>query len=179
MIYTEMTPNPNALKFVTGQTLLATGSKDYPSREEAQASPLAQALFELAGVTGVFIAQDFITVSKDEGTPWEQLTPSITQTIEHAIAAGKILAEGTSTGPSSTTSGDIENKIRAILDNEIRPAVAMDGGDVVFYGYENGIVKLHLQGACSSCPSSIMTLKAGVENRLRMEVPEIKEVIQV
>ena len=179
----EPTPNPDSLKFMTGETLLATGSRDYASKPSTGESPLASVLFEIPGVLGIFITQDFVTVSKDPAQSWDELVPILSDQITLFLRSGQpAVTAGPTTGPTpspSTENTEVEEKIRTILDNEIRPAVAMDGGDVVFYSYENGIVKLHLQGACSSCPSSIMTLKAGVENRLKMEIPEIKEVVQI
>jgi len=143
---------------------------------------LASAIFEIESVIGVFIGTNFITVTKAPAANWNNLVAPVTEKIRALLDSGETLFSKEAPVSHETTAGgdpEIEKKIRAILDNEIRPAVAMDGGDITFYGYENGVVTLHLQGSCSSCPSSIMTLKMGVENRLKSLIPEIKEVVQV
>ena len=179
-ITAEMTPNPNTLKFNVDRELIESGAYDFPNKDAAKNSYLASELFEIGNVTGVYIAKDFITVTKTVETGWQALASTLIEKIKAAIQSGqKLVSE--SAVPSTNAAGDgvVEQKIRQVLDQEIRPAVARDGGDIIFYGYKDGIVTLHLQGACSSCPSSIMTLKMGVENRLKQVVPEIKEVIQV
>jgi NFU1 iron-sulfur cluster scaffold homolog, mitochondrial len=175
-ISAETTPNPNTLKFVVNRQLLKSGGVDFPDKEKAKGSPLAVKLFEVASVRGVFVGTNFITVTKSEDIPWKDLALNVTDLIRESLQSGlhvdeEIIHEQKDMDP-------IERKVRDILDREIRPAVAMDGGDILFKRYIDGVVTLHLRGSCSSCPSSVMTLKMGVENRLRSVIPEIKEVIQ-
>lgn len=179
-VMAEMTPNPNTLKFnVSKPFLSAPGSVNIPNKEAAQNSLLASRLFEIEHVSGVMIGIDFVSVTKTPDADWTAIARDVVESIRYFLQSGEpavnqILLESLNQGGT-----EMEIQIRAILDAEIRPAVARDGGDIVFYGYENGVVKLHLQGACSSCPSSVMTLKMGIENRLKQSFPEIKEVIQV
>jgi Fe-S cluster biogenesis protein NfuA len=178
----ELTPNPNTLKFNINRTFLESGSCNCPTLEKAQeSSPLAVDVFAVPLITGVMIGTDFVTVTKDPNAEWYNLVPTVVEKIKAFIVSEQpaVTKADESTGPTTTTRTEIEQQIIAILDNEIRPAVARDGGDIVFYGYDDGVVKLHLQGSCSSCPSSVMTLKMGIENRLKQALPEIKEVIQV
>lgn len=179
-IWAEITPNPHTLKFNVSQTLLETGAMNFTDRQKAKDSYLAGELFGLESVIGVLIGKDFITITKAPAVDWQPLVEPLIAKIKDCLSSGKPLfsKEAAVTAHAGGT-GEIEQKIREILDREIRPAVAMDGGDITFYGYDNGVVTLHLQGACSSCPSSIMTLKMGVENRLKALIPEVKEVIQV
>ena len=184
-IFAEVTPNPNTLKFNVNRRLLESGSVDFPDAGKAKHSPLASALFQITHVIGVLVGTDFITVTKAPSADWSALAPPVVEHIRRALNSDEKFASEDSHASSGSKSSsnpqdlEIEKKIREILDNEIRPAVAMDGGDITFYGYENGVVTLHLQGSCSTCPSSIMTLKMGVENRLRSLIPQVKEVIQV
>ncbi len=184
----EFTPNPNTLKYSVNQQLLAKGAMNYLSLAEAeQSSPLATVLFKVEGISGVMIGKDFITVTKTEGGDWDAVHQSCMSLIEGHLGAEKAVfsgmgAEGAAAGTQSGHKGGdsvIENKIREILDNEIRPAVAMDGGDITFEKFEEGIVYLYLQGACSGCPSSTATLKSGIEGRLRAAIPEVIEVVSV
>jgi Fe-S cluster biogenesis protein NfuA len=176
-IHTEPTPNPNTLKFNVHQTLLASGSADFPTKESAQRSPLAAKLFGIAGVTGVFLGRDFVTITKSGAGDWQGLVASVTQTIQQHLAAGEPITAQADAGAAAAGGGsDLERKIREIIDREVRPAVAMDGGDIIFIGFQSGIVKLHLQGSCHGCPSSLMTLKMGIEQRLRRTVPEVVAV---
>ena len=182
----EITPNPNTLKFNVNKTLIASGSLNYPDKEKAKGSLLAEKLFEIENVIGVMVGQDFITITKAPAAAWKPMAPTLTKRIKSLLSQDQALfpksapAAGLVAGASVVgDTGDIEKKIQAVLDNEIRPAVAMDGGDIIFYGYRDGVVTLHLQGSCSSCPSSIMTLKMGVENRLKSLIPEVREVNQV
>ena len=188
VISAEVTPNPNTLKFNVNRTLVEAGSMNFPDAEKARGSFLPETLFGIQDVIGVMAGRDFITVTKRSASSWQAIVPAVTEKIKWALGEGKPLfsAEGgpafggQAAAPAETVSGgDIEQKIREILDNEIRPAVAMDGGDITFCGYKDGVVILHLQGSCSSCPSSIMTLKMGVENRLKASIPEVREVVQV
>ena len=193
-ISAELTPNPNTLRFVVNRELLAAGSRDFPNAESAKDQPLPGALFEIEHVAGVLIGTDFITVTKKSSIDWPVAAVPVVEKIRVFLQTGQPVVLPLSSPDdfagdplkmdsrfrgNDTTIGGIEDKICEILDNEIRPAVARDGGDIIFYGYENGVVKLHLQGSCSSCPSSVMTLKVGIESRLKMAFPEIKEVIQV
>ncbi len=179
-ISAQITPNPNTLKFVLNNTLIPSGSLGFSNPEKAQTSPLPKALFDIDGVSGVMIGINFVSVSKTNQVDWAALAEPITDTLKALIVDGAILIDDTLLQlTQNSASSDIENRIKEILDTEIRPAVAMDGGDITFYGYEDGIVSLQLQGACSSCPSSTITLKMGIENRLKEEFPEIIEVVQV
>ena len=178
-IQTEQTPNPASLKFLPGMDVLTTGTANFPERESAERSPLAVRLFEIDGVTGVFLGPDFITVSKSDDRDWYLMKPSILGVImEHFTAGRPVLAEAAAEGAASTDVADDElvSQIKELLDTRVRPAVAQDGGDIIFHGFERGVVYLHMQGACAGCPSSTMTLKAGIENMLRHYIPEVVEV---
>ncbi|MBI4433008.1 MAG: NifU family protein [Candidatus Omnitrophica bacterium] len=179
-ISAEVTPNPNTLKFNVNRVLIAEGSLNFTDKEKAKGSALPEKLFEVPSVLGVMVGRNFITVTKNPEAGWNALVEPVTKVIRSILESDHILfPQG---APAAAAAGDIseiEQKIRAILDNEIRPAVAMDGGDITFYGYDNGVVTLHLQGSCSSCPSSVMTLKMGVENRLKALIPEVREVVQI
>ena len=180
-ISVELTPNPNTLKFIVNRNLIERGTRNFPTKESAGDSALPALIFENETVGGIMIGPDFISVTKKPEFDWPTIAQGIVETIRTFLASGKTPvseASADSALPGREISA-IEQQIIEILDNEIRPAVARDGGDIVFYGYDNGIVKLHLQGACSTCPSSIMTLKMGIENRLKQALPEIKEVQQV
>lgn len=182
-IHLEFTPNPNTLKFVVSQDFLERGAANFTDKEKAKVSPLAEALFSVPGVTGVMIGRNFVTITKANDGDWDILADQVPTAIESHLSAKKpIFIAGydpnAGSGPAGSAN-DIETKIKEVLDNEIRPAVAMDGGDITFGKYEDGVVYLHLQGSCSSCPSSVATLKMGVETRLKEVIPEIKEVVQV
>ena len=181
-ITAEMTPNPNTLKFIVNRSLIENGSLNFTDKEKAKGSYLPEKLFEIENVLGVMVGRDFITVTKKPEMSWNPLVEPLTNAIRSLLNSGRVLFGQTAQAPAADGHGaesEIANKIRQILDAEIRPAVAMDGGDIIFYGYENGVVTLHLQGSCSSCPSSVMTLKMGVENRLKSLIPEVREVVQV
>ena len=181
-IRAEITPNPNTLKFNVNRVLIEAGSLNFPDKEKAKGAVLPETLFENENILGVMVGRDFVTVTKLPGANWNLMAEPIITTLKKLFESGKILfpqGAGVSTGGDAGGSTEIEKKIRQILDDEIRPAVAMDGGDITFHGYDNGIVTLHLQGSCSSCPSSIMTLKMGVENRLKSMIPEVREVVQI
>ena len=186
MINAEVTPNPNTLKFNVGRTLVETGTLNFPDKEKAKGVLLAETLFNINNVLGVMVGHDFVTVTKRPESGWQTLAQPIIEALKKLLASGQALLPSdikpsAAVGPDghATGGGEIERRIKEILDSEIRPAVAMDGGDITFYGYENGVVTLHLQASCSHCPSSIMTLKMGVENRLKSLIPEIREVVQV
>lgn len=176
-IQTEETPNPATLKFLPGRVLMAEGTADFKSQEEALKSPLAHKLFEIDGITGIFFGSDFITVSKKDTMEWTVLKPSILGAIMEHFLTHQPLFYGE--GPEYTSQEEddpIVAQIKEILDTRIRPAVAMDGGDIVFDRFEEGTVYVRMQGACSGCPSSSATLKSGIENMLRHYVPEVLEV---
>jgi Fe-S cluster biogenesis protein NfuA len=179
-IQTESTPNPATLKFLPGQSVLGTGSADFPSREASEKSPLAARLFGIDGVTGVFLGTDFITVTKDESTEWDHVKPAILGGIMEHFQSGAPVIEGEAGGSRhaehSGEDAEIVNQIKELLDTRVRPAVAQDGGDIVFHGFDRGVVYLHMQGACAGCPSSTLTLKMGIENLLRHYIPEVVEV---
>lgn len=184
-IETEATPNPATLKFLPGQDVMgARGTADFTSAETAGRSPLAESLFALDGVARVFLGADFVTVTKADSADWQALRPVVLGTImEHAMAGRPVLLgeDGEADEAEDTDPADAEvvAQIKELLDTRVRPAVAGDGGDIVFRGFRDGIVKLRMQGACSGCPSSRATLKHGVENMLRHYVPEVMAVEQV
>ncbi len=180
-IQTESTPNPATLKFLPGQTVLPTGTADFPNRESADVSPLASRVYAVDGVTGVFLGTDFVTVTKADAVEWDHIKPSVLGAImEHYQSGQSVLAEAANPqaghAEHSGEDGEIVSQIKELLDTRVRPAVAQDGGDITFYGFEEGVVYLHMQGACAGCPSSTITLKMGIENLLRHYIPEVTEV---
>ncbi|HTZ70037.1 MAG TPA: NifU family protein [Acetobacteraceae bacterium] len=181
-IETEGTPNPATLKFLPGLTVMAAGTADFAAPETATRSPLAQALFALPGVARVFLGHDFITVTKAEAIAWQALKPQVLGAIMEHFVAGRPVLEGEAAEIDEEISPEdreIVDQIKELLDTRVRPAVAGDGGDIIFRGYRDGVVRLHMQGACSGCPSSRATLKHGIENMLRHYVPEVVAVEQV
>ncbi len=179
-IQTESTPNPATLKFLPGQAVLGAGTADFPTETSASSSPLASRIFLIQGVTGVFFGTDFVTVTKGDGVEWDHIKPAILGAIMEHFQSGRAVIEGEG-GASGHADhdgpdGDIVNQIKELLDTRVRPAVAQDGGDIVFHGFDRGIVYLHMQGACAGCPSSTLTLKMGIENLLRHYIPEVVEV---
>ncbi len=179
-VFVEPTPNPNSLKFVVGRQIVSTGPYEFAKAADADKSKLAQALFAIGGVEGVFVGSNFVTVRKDEGASWEQIEPKALSLIEEGVSSGDpvVIEPESVSGGAAKGASTQEVVIRQILDEEIRPAVASDGGDVQFESYVEGVLKLKLVGACSGCPSSLMTLKMGIERRLREDIPELVEVIQ-
>ncbi len=176
-IQTEPTPNPATLKFLPGREVMAQGTANFTDPAASGRSPLAQRLFTLPGVTGVFLGTDFITVSKDESTDWYQLKPSVLGLImEHFTAGQPVILDGAAAADAEEEGDEVVQQIKELLETRVRPAVAQDGGDIIFDRYEDGVVYLHMQGSCSGCPSSTATLKAGIENMLRHYVPEVVEV---
>lgn len=177
-IQTETTPNPATLKFLPGRAVMERGTANFTDAAAAARSPLAERLFALPGVTGVFLGTDFITVSKDESTDWYQLKPSVLGIIMEQFTSGQpiILGMTAEADEAAEEEDEIVGQIKELLETRVRPAVAMDGGDITFEDYEDGIVYLHMQGSCSGCPSSTATLKAGIENMLRHYIPEVVEV---
>ncbi len=177
-IQTEQTPNPATLKFLPGESVLEEGTADFPTAEAASRSPLAERLFAVEGVTGVFLGNDFVSVTKAEDKEWQVLKPSILGAImEHYATGGPaVLADESAAAQSEGEEDDVVRQIKELIETRVRPAVAQDGGDIIFHGFEEGVVYLQMQGACSGCPSSTMTLKAGIENMLKHYVPEVEEV---
>ncbi|KAL0275636.1 UNVERIFIED_CONTAM: hypothetical protein PYX00_003434 [Menopon gallinae] len=184
-IQTQETPNPNSLKFLPGVKILEPGqTMDFPSGTDAYCSPLGKILFRIEGVKSVFFGHDFITITKhdDDTTSWKVMKPEIFATIMDFFASGlPVLTEGTPSSDTQINEDDDETvqMIKELLDTRIRPTVQEDGGDIVYLGFENGIVKLKMQGACTSCPSSVVTLKNGVQNMLQFYIPEVLGVEQV
>jgi Fe-S cluster biogenesis protein NfuA len=181
-IQTEPTPNPATLKFIPGRTVLGEGSVDYRARDEAAGSPLALRLFDVEGVSGVFLGSDFISVTKRDGEEWQHIKPAILGAImDHYLSGAPAMATGRTADLEGEEDYDPEDEetvstIKELLDTRVRPAVANDGGDIVFHGYKDGVVFLHMRGACAGCPSSTATLRHGIENLLRHFCPDVREV---
>ena len=185
----EMTPNPQTLRFVTNQTLTEHPT-EFKKAADAVSAPLARKLFGFPWTDSIYLGRDFIAVTKQDWVDWETLAEPLTSLIQEHLERGEMVmaqkaettapvtASGHSEGDSSGDSADVQ-KIKMILDTEIRPAVALDGGDIVFHKFEDGIVSIFMQGACSGCPSSTMTLKQGIEARLMNAIPSIREVIAI
>ena len=181
-IETEATPNPATLKFLPGRAVMGAGTADFATPTAAERSPLASALFALPGVARVFLGADFITVTKSNDADWPELKPQVLGTVMEHFVAGRAMVDGADEAPDEDVAPEdqeIVAQIKELIDTRVRPAVAGDGGDIVFRGYRDGIVRLHMQGACSGCPSSRATLKHGIENMLRHYVPEVQSVEQV
>lgn len=180
-IQTESTPNPATLKFLPGQTVMAQGTADFPEPGAAATSPLARRVFAVQGVTGVFLGADFLTVTKAAEAEWDHIKPAILGAVMEHFQSGAPVIEGapaTDDGHASHDGPDEEivAQIKELLDTRVRPAVAQDGGDITFHGFDRGVVYLHMKGACAGCPSSTLTLKMGIENLLRHYIPEVTEV---
>jgi len=180
-IQTESTPNPATLKFLPGQAVMDVGTADFPNAEAATTSPLAQRIFAVGQVTGVFFGLDFVTVTKDDAVEWDHIKPAILGAImEHYQSGQPVMNDGQKAASGHADhdgeDGEIVDQIKELLDTRVRPAVAQDGGDITFHGFERGVVYLHMQGACAGCPSSTLTLKMGIENLLRHYIPEVVEV---
>ncbi len=182
-IETEQTPNPATLKFLPGRGVMAKGTADFPSAEAAERSPLAQRLFQVEGVAGVFLGADFVTVTKTDTKTWQVLKPAILGIVmEHFATNRPVILEDTAAPAAASAEGEdseIITQIKELIETRVRPAVAQDGGDIIFQGFEDGVVYLHMQGSCAGCPSSTATLKAGIENMLKHYVPEVVEVRSV
>ena len=189
-IETETTPNPATLKFLPGQQVMPAGTREFTSDDEAAASPLAEALFSLGDVTGVFFGRDFVSVTAGPGVAWSDLKPQVVaMLLDHFVSGAPLFAgpdaSGIAVPPESDgdfdddpADADVVAQIKDLLETRVRPAVANDGGDIVYRGFREGIVYLSMQGACSGCPSSSATLKAGVEQMMRHYVPEVTRVEQ-
>jgi Fe-S cluster biogenesis protein NfuA len=182
-IQTETTPNPATLKFIPGRIVLDNGTLDFTNREAATRSPLAERLFDIPGVTGVFYGSDFVTVTKDD-SDWQHLKPAVLGAImEHYMSGAPLLTDG-STGETENSHEEFFNEtdaetvatIKDLLETRIRPAVAGDGGDITFRGFKDGIVYLDMKGSCAGCPSSTATLKHGIQNLLKHFLPDVVEV---
>ncbi len=175
-IQTEPTPNPATVKFLPGRDVMGDGTADFPDAVSAARSPLATRLFGVTGVAGVFLGGDFISVVKADGTEWPAMKPQILAAIMDHYSSGDPVVLELEGGDSGAQDSAIVAQIKELLETRIRPALAQDGGDVVFRGFENGVVLLHLRGACSGCPSAGATLKHGIENLLRHYIPEVTGV---
>lgn len=186
LIETELTPNPATLKFLPGRVVMETGTRDFAAPEEAEVSPLAEAIFALGDVTGVFFGRDFVSVTAAPGVEWASLKPDVIAILlDHFSAAMPLFRQGSagfSVPPAESDivdnpeDADIVAQIRELIETRVRPAVANDGGDIVYRGFDKGKVYLQMQGACSGCPSSSATLKNGIEQLLKYYVPEVTEV---
>ena len=179
-IQTEPTPNPATLKFIPGRSVLGDGTADYRSPDEASDSPLAARLFEVDGVKGVFLGSDFISVTKDD-TEWQHVKPAILGAIMEHFMSGSPVRESETANDVAGGNYDPKDEetvltIKELLDTRVRPAVAQDGGDITFHGFRDGVVFLHMRGACAGCPSSTATLRHGIENLLRHFCPDVQEV---
>ena len=177
-IQTQDTPNPATLKFIPGVPVMNNGTADYPAADSASNSPLARRLFQVDGVRGVFLGGDFVAVTKEESLDWFALKPSILAGIMEHFASGMPVVEADENSGEASDEDDDEvvKQIKQLLDTRVRPAVAMDGGDIVFQGFDDGVVTLQMRGACQGCPSSTATLKMGIENMLRHYIPDVREV---
>ena len=190
LIETEATPNPASLKFLPGRQVMGAGTREFASPEAAEASPLAQALFDTGDVTGVFFGADFVTVTAAPGVAWSDLKPTVLSVLlDHFVSQAPLFAPGTAVGISvpgnpdddlmfedRAEDADIVAQINELIETRVRPAVAGDGGDIRYRGFKDGVVYLAMQGACSGCPSSTATLKHGIEGLLKHYVPEVTEV---
>lgn len=185
LIQTEPTPNPATLKFLPGRQVMDAGTRDFASYEEAEASPLAAAIFSIGDVEGVFYGRDFISVTAAPGVEWRELKPQVLEALlDHFASGAPLFAPGSAAGihvaddalEDDPADAEIVAQIRDLIETRVRPAVAQDGGDIVYRGFRQGTVFLALQGACSGCPSSSMTLKRGIESLLKHYVPEVETV---
>lgn len=182
-IQLEWTPNPSTLKYVVDRRLLNSGAVNFTTREAAQEkSPLALKLMDIQGVMAVMLGTNFVTVTKGESGEWDELNDAVMATLDSHLSANEPVVDEAAVAAarqSATAGNSIEDRIRDILDNEIRPAVAQDGGDITLDRFEEGVVYLHMQGSCAGCPSSTATLKMGIEGRLRDAIPEVVEVVSI
>lgn len=182
-IYTEMTPNPETMKFVANKLLYPGKSIDFPEEAAAAPSPLAKELFAFPFIKAVFIASNFVTLTKTPDTQWDEVIPSIREFLKQYLEEGKAVVNEDQVKPKADTNvvseddTDVVKRIKELLENYVKPAVEMDGGAISFKGYDNGVVKLMMQGSCSGCPSSMITLKAGIEGMMKRMIPEVQEVV--
>ena len=177
-VQTEITPNPNSLKFLPGKTVSNIGSLEITKKDNIQ-NELVRNILSVNGVEGIFLGKDFISVNKHDQLSWDEIKHIIISLINDFYASGKEFVVNKNLNEVNENLGDIEKKIIQLLDQKIRPAVAKDGGDIKFKEFKNGVVKVQLQGSCSGCPSSTMTLKQGVQNLLCHYIPEVKEVVSI
>lgn len=176
-IQTEPTPNPATLKFLPGQAVMSSGTANFTDVESAAKSPLALRLFEIEGVAGIFLGADFVTVTKADEAAWDVLKPRVLAAVmDHFTQGEPVMSEAVDDQDSGEEDSETVKQIKELIETRVRPAVAQDGGDIVFRAFEEGVVYLHMQGACAGCPSSTATLKNGIENMLRHYVPEVVEV---
>ena len=185
LIRTEQTPNPSTRKFLPGQTVMEAGTRDFPDSESADASPLARALFDSGMVEGVFFGRDFVSVTAGPGVSWTDLESLVLETLlDHFVTCAPLFAAGSAAGihvaiedyDEDPADADIIDQIKDLIETRVRPAVAQDGGDIVYRGYKEGRLFLAMQGACSGCPSSTVTLKRGIESLIKHYVPEVESV---
>jgi Fe-S cluster biogenesis protein NfuA len=186
LIRTEHTPNPSTRKFLPGQPVMESGTRDFPDAESAQASPLAEALFDTQMVEGVFFGSDFVSVTAAPGVEWDQLEPEVLSVLlDHFVtgaplfkpgSAAAIQVDGDTAVEEREEDSEIIGQIKELIDTRVRPAVAQDGGDIIYKGYRDGHLYLSMHGACSGCPSSTVTLKRGIESLIRHYVPEVESV---
>ena len=187
LIEIEKTPNPSTRKFLPGRTVMESGGRDFPNADAADASPLAEALFATGQVDGVYFGRDFVSVSAAPTVEWEQLEPDVLSVLlDHFLLDAPLFKPGTAAGievaPDATSfeddpaDADIIDQIKELLETRVRPAVAQDGGDIVYRGYRDGKLFLGMQGACAGCPSSMVTLKRGVESLIKHYVPEVETI---
>lgn len=182
-IYTEMTPNPETMKFVANKLLYPGKSIDFPDETSAGPSPLAKELFAFPFIRSVFIASNFVTLSKTADTQWEEVIPTVREFLKQYLEEGKAvinedqIVKKADHNTVSAVDSDVVKRIKELLENYVKPAVEMDGGAISYKGYEDGVVKLMMQGSCSGCPSSMITLKAGIEGMMKRMIPEVKEVV--
>jgi Fe-S cluster biogenesis protein NfuA len=186
LIHTETTPNPSTLKFLPGRQVMEAGTRDFATPEDAEASPLAEAIFSTGEVEGVFFGRDFVSVTAAPGVDWRQLKPEVLSVLlDHFSSDSPLFRAASATGIGVSADEDFGEdpadaplvaEIRELIETRVRPAVAQDGGDIVYRGFRDGIVYLALHGACSGCPSSTMTLKQGIESLLKHYVPEVEAV---
>ncbi len=182
-IYTEMTPNPETMKFVANKLLYPGKSIDFPEEAAATPSPLAKELFAFPFIRSVFIASNFVTLTKTPDTLWEDVIPTVREFLKQYLEEGKVvinedlIVKKVDANTVSADDSDVVKRIKELLENYVKPAVEMDGGAISYKGYEDGVVKLMMQGSCSGCPSSMITLKAGIEGMMKRMIPEVKEVV--
>lgn len=182
-IYTEMTPNPETMKFVANKLLYPGKSIDFSDEASATPSPLAKELFTFPFVRGVFIASNFVTLTKTADTQWDEVIPSVREFLKQYLEEGKVvlhedqIVQKDESNFINADDTDVVKRIKELLENYVKPAVEMDGGAISFKGYDDGVVKLMMQGSCSGCPSSMITLKAGIEGMMKRMIPEVKEVV--
>lgn len=185
LIHTEQTPNPATRKFLPGQTVMDAGTRDFADPETAEASPLASALFDSGMVEGVFFGRDFVSVTAAPGVSWGDLEPLVLETLlDHFVSNAPLFRPSTAAGievaeadfDEDPADSDIIDQIKELIETRVRPAVAQDGGDIIYKGYKDGHLYLSMHGACSGCPSSTVTLKRGIESLIRHYVPEVETV---